>query len=297
MRKLPPLGALKVFEAAARHLHFGKAAEELCVTAGAVSHQMRALEEQLGVTLFEKRGRQLHLTDAGQRLMRPLQQALDLMDEACADAVDPGMRGALRVSAPPELAHRFLTRIACDIAQRYPGLTLHLLIHDSDSTEIDPNCDVSIVYGVGDADWGRYWARPFRPIEFFPVCSPGLLQGEHRLAQPADLTRYPLLHDDQDGKTWATWLGAFAPAQLAVAGNLHFAHSGLAVEAALQGYGVALADVLTAGDELRSGRLIRPLPGSVPSPGNYYLATERRKLSEPRLTALLEWPALQPYLS
>lgn len=296
MRKLPPISALKTFEAAARHQHFGRAASELCVTDGAISHQVRALEESLGVVLFEKRGRQMHLTDAGQRLMNPIRQALDLMAEACSDATDPGMRGSLRISAPPELAQCFLNRMVCDIAQRYPNLTLHLLVHDSDSVEINPAADISIVYGMGDADWGRYWAQPFLPIEFFPVCSPGLLRGEHVLHDVANLANYTLLHDDQDGKTWAAWLGAFAPGMRKAAGNIHFAHAGLAIESALRGMGVALADVLTAGEDLKNGRLIRPLAGSVPSPGNYYLVAEHRKRNDPRLVLFAGWAGLASFL-
>src|SRR5947209_2229623 len=174
MRKLPPLSALKVFEAAARHLHFGRAADELCVTHSAISHQVRSLETSLGVALFEKQGRQVRLTDTGLRLLHSLQQALDIMAEACSDAVNPGMRGALKISAPAELAHRFFPRIIGEFAQRYPGLTLHLLVHDSDSDEINPAADITILYTIGSSDWARYWAVPFQAIEFFPVCHPSL---------------------------------------------------------------------------------------------------------------------------
>lgn len=296
MRKLPPLSALKVFEAAARHLHFGRAADELCVTHSAISHQVRSLETALGVALFEKQGRQVRLTDTGLRLLHSVQQALDIMAEACSDAINPGMRGALKVSAPAELAHRFFPRIIGEFAQRYPGLTLHLLVHDSDSDEINPAADLTILYTIGSSDWARYWAVPFQAIEFFPVCHPSLVEEDSGLREPADLTRFCLLHDDQDGKTWATWLGTFAPSLAAPTRNLHFAHSGLAIEAALQKTGVCLADSLTAGEELKSGRLIRPLRGAVPSPGNYYLVAERRKREDPRLAAFMSFASLAPYL-
>jgi LysR family glycine cleavage system transcriptional activator len=295
MRKLPPLSALKVFEAAARHLHFGRAADELCVTHSAVSHQVRSLETSLGVTLFEKHGRQVRLTDTGLRLLHSVQQALDIMAEACSDAINPGMRGALKISAPAELAHRFFPRILGEFAQRYPGLTLHLLVHDSNSDEINPAADITILYAMADNDWARYWAVPFQALEFFPVCHPGLVEDEGLLT-PADLARFCLLHDDQDGKTWATWLGAFAASLPVPTRNLHFAHIGLAVEAALHKAGVCLADTLTTGEELKSGRLIRPFRGAVPSPGNYYLVAERRKREDPRLAAFMSFASLVPYL-
>lgn len=295
MRKLPPLSALKAFEAAARHLHFGRAADELCVTHSAISHQVRSLEATLGVTLFEKHGRQVRLTDTGLRLLHSLQQALDLMAEACGDAVNPGMRGALKISAPEELAHRFFPRIVGEFAQRYPGLTLHLLVHGSDANEINPAADITILYSIADHDWARYWAVPFQALEFFPVCHPSLVEDEG-LRSPADLTRFCLLHDDHDGKTWATWLGAFAASLARPTRNLHFAHAGLAVEAALHKAGVCLADALTVGEELKSGRLIRPFHGAVPSPGNYTLVAERRKREDPRLAAFMGFTSLAPYL-
>jgi len=296
MRKLPSLSALKAFEAAARHRHFASAADELCVTHSAISHQVRSLEQVLGVVLFEKQGRQVRLTDAGRRLMHSVQQALDIMAEACSDAAHPGMRGALKISAPAELAHRFFARLIGEFAQRYPGLTVHLLVHDSDSDEINPDADITILYAMGDTDWTRYWAVPFRAIEFFPVCHPSLIEGEESLQSPLDLARFCLLHDDQNGKTWATWLGSCASGLPTPTRNLHFAHSGLAIEAALHKMGVCLADVLTAGEELKSGRLIRPFTGAVPSPGNYYLVAERRKREDPQLAAFLSFSALSPYL-
>ncbi|MCW3478819.1 LysR substrate-binding domain-containing protein [Neisseriaceae bacterium JH1-16] len=296
MRRLPPLTALKAFEAAARHGHFGRAAEELCVTHSAISHQVRSLEESLSVELFEKRGRLSQLTPAGTRLLGAVQQALDIVADACLDAVQPGMSGVLAVSAPPELAHRLLTRMICEFAERYPEVTVQLLLHDSDAREVNSAADITLLYQLDTTDWSRYRVAPFRAIEFFPVCHPGLLQGEHALRQPRDLLQHCLLHDDLDGKTWASWLGAYAPHQPKPARNLHFAHSGLTIEAALHQGGVALGDVLIAGEELRRGQLVRPFRGAVPSPGNYCLVAEHRKADDPRLAAFLSFAALQPLL-
>ena len=296
MRKLPPLNALRVFEAAARLGHFGRAADELCVTHSAISHQIRLLEAALGTALFEKRGRMLHLTDAGLRLLYSVQQALDLMAEACGNAAQDGMHGTLKISVPAELAHRFFTRVTGEFAQRYPGITLHLLAHDSDSKDINPAADITIIYSMADTDWSRYWVVPFQAIEFFPVCHPALVEGETALHNPDDLSRFYLLHDDADGKTWATWLGAFAPNLPTPQRNIHFAHSGLAIEAALQKTGICLADVLTAGEELKQGLLIRPFQGAVPSAGNYYLVAERRKREDWRLVSFMRLASLAQYL-
>lgn len=296
MRKLPPLGALRAFEAAARLGHFGQAADELCVTHSAISHQVRALESALDAVLFEKRGRQQQLTDAGQRLLHAVQQGLDIMAEACDNARAPGMDGVLRISAPAELAHCFFPRLIGEYVQRHPGITPHLLVHDSDSREINPAADITILYAMGDSDWSRYWVLPFRAISFFPVCHPSLIDGDDGLRSPASLARTCLLHDDTDGRTWASWLGAHAANLPPPARNIHFAHSGLALEAAMQQIGVCLADELTAGDALRSGRLVRPFAGSVPSPGNYYLLAERRKRDDPRLASFVGLAGLARYL-
>jgi LysR family glycine cleavage system transcriptional activator len=296
MRKLPPLSALRAFEAAARLGHFGDAAKELCVTNSAISHQIRSLEDALGVALFEKRGRTQYPTDAGQRLLQTVQQALDMMAEACGKASHPGMTGSLKISAPTELAHRFFPRMIGEFANHYPGLTLHLLVHASESDEINPAADITILYAIGDMDWSRYSVVPFKAIDFFPVCHPSLIEGENGLRNPGDLSRFCLLHEDANGSTWASWLGAFAPNHPLPYRNIHFAHAGLSIEAALQKLGVCLADVLTAGEELKSGLLVRPFHGSVPSPGNYYLVAERRKMDDPRLSAFINYPNLAAFL-
>ena len=296
MRKLPPLSALRAFEAAARIGHFGKAADELCVTHSAISHQIRSLEKTLGTSLFEKRGRMQYLTNAGLRLLYSVQQALDLMAEACGDIVQDDMRGTLKISVPVELAHRFFMRVIGDFTQRYPGITVHLLAHDSDSHQVSAASDINVVYSMGDTDWSRYWVVPFRAIEFFPVCHPALIEGENGLRHMNDLARFPLIHDDADGKTWATWLGAFAPDLPTPQRNIHVSHCGLAIEAALQKTGLCLGDVLTAGEDLKHGRLIRPFKGAVPSPGNYYLVAERRKRDDWRLLSFMRLASLAQYL-
>jgi len=296
MRKLPPLNALRAFEAAARLRHFGEAAKELCVTNSAISHQIQSLEESLGVKLFEKRGRSQHLTDTGTSLLHSVKQALDMMTEACSKASDPGMSGALKISAPTELAHRLFPRLTAEFASQYPNLTLHLLVHDSDSNEINPAADITVLYTMGDMDWSRYLVLPFKAIDFFPVCHPSLIEGEQGLHHPGDLGRFFLLHDDQNGSTWGSWLGAYAAKHPLPGRNIYFAHSGLAIEAALQKMGVCLADVLTAGDELKCGLLVRPFRGSVPSPGNYYAVAERRKMDDPRLTAFVQFLKLQQFM-
>ncbi|MCL1059000.1 LysR substrate-binding domain-containing protein [Shewanella gelidimarina] len=285
MRRLPPLNPLRAFESAARHQHFARAAEELCVTNSAVSHQVKALEAALGVSLFEKEGRNAKLTQVGQNLLPAIQEAFDIISQACEKAIEPGLSGRLVISAPPELASKWLIKQIGDFAVRYPSIDVSLLVHPSDAQNINAQADLSIIYGAGDADWNRFWATPITQMEFFPVCSPALLQAD----KPLNLSAQRLLHDDQDGKTWATWLGAHAPHILNTPQHLNFAHAGLSLEAAIAGYGVAIGDNLTATADLNAGKLVRPFIESVPSLGNYYLVAEKRKRSDAKLNTFIDW--------
>lgn len=289
MRRLPPLNPLRVFEVAARHQHFAKAAQELCVTVSAVSHQIKILEDSFGVPLFEKQGRNAKLTNAGKNLLPSIQQAFDIIAEACEKTIEPGLKGRIIISAPPEIASKFLIKKIGDFANRYPMIDVSLLLHESDEQNINPEADISIIYGAGHADWERYWVTPINRLDFYPVCSPNLLTGNNPLTQPSDLQYHCLLHDDQDGKTWATWLGAHTPHMLKAPQHLNFAHAGLSLEAAIAGYGVAMGDRFTASADLASGRLIRPFPQSVPSLANYYLVAEKRKKADVKLTMFTDW--------
>lgn len=297
MRRLPPLNPLRAFESAARHEHFSRAADELCVTHSAISHQVKTLEEALGIRLFEKQGRNAKLTQSGVSLLPAIQEAFDIISQACEKAVEPGLSGRLVISAPPELSSKWLIKQIGDFAIRYPSIDVSLLVHSSDETNINAQADLSIIYGAGDADWNRYWVTPIQRMEFFPVCSPKLLQSDPILVSgankegflPLDLSAQRLLHDDQDGKTWATWLGAHAPHILNTPQNLNFAHAGLSLEAAIAGYGVAIGDNFTASTELASGNLVRPFKQSVPSLGNYYLVAEKRKTGDAKLITFIDW--------
>jgi len=296
MKKLPPLNTLRAFEAAARLGYFGEAAKELCVTSSAISHQIQTLEELLGVALFKKKGRSQQLTNAGVKFLQSVKQALEMMQDACSKASNPDMSGSLTISVPTELSHRLFPRLICEFANENPSLMLHLLVHDSDSIEMNSAADITVLYAMAGMDWSRYVVLPFLPIDFFPVCHPSLIEGENGIRNPHDLNRFCLLHEDQNGSTWASWLGAFAGKQPLPARNVFFSHAGLAIEAALQKMGVCLADVLTAGDELKNGLLIRPFHGTVPSPGNYYLIMERRKMLDSRLTTFITFLKISKYL-
>ena len=160
MRRLPSLTALRTFEAAARHAHFGRAAAELCVTDSAVSHQIRQLEEQLGSALFERDGRQVRPTPQARRLLSRLQQAFELIGEACDELRDPGSQAQLRIAVTAELAQKWLVARLADFAERHPQVTLHLHEQPLDASLPAADIDIAITYGTGPDDASAYFVRP-----------------------------------------------------------------------------------------------------------------------------------------
>lgn len=291
MRRLPSLTALRTFEAAARHAHFGRAAQELCVTDSAVSHQIRQLEEQLGVTLFEREGRQVRPSAPARRLLHHLQQAFELILDACDELRDPGSQAQLRVAVTTELAQKWLVGRLADFAERHPQITLHLHEQPLEAQLPGAEMDLAIIYGTGPEDASGYFVRPLPTLQFFPVCSPGLFN-QSPLKHPRDLARHCLLHDDQDGKTWNAWLATHA-ADLRPARHLYLGHAGLTMEAAARGQGVAIGDNLTSAEDLASGRLVRPFAAQVPSLGQYALVCERLRLDKPAVAQFVDWFSYQ----
>lgn len=287
MRRLPSLTALRTFEAAARHAHFGRAAQELCVTDSAVSHQIRQLEEQLGVALFEREGRQVRPSAPARRLLHSLQQAFELILDACDELRDPGSQAQLRVAVTTELAQKWLVGRLADFAERHPQITLHLHEQPLEAQLPGAEMDLAIIYGTGPEDASGYFVRPLPTLQFFPVCSPGLFN-QSPLKHPRDLARHCLLHDDQDGKTWNAWLATHA-ADLRPARHLYLGHAGLTMEAAARGQGVAIGDNLTSAEDLASGRLVRPFAAQVPSLGQYALVCERLRLDKPAVAQFVDW--------
>lgn len=287
MRRLPSLTALRTFECAARHAHFGRAAAELCVTDSAVSHQIRQLEEQLGTALFVREGRQVSPTPAARRLLQRLQQAFELILDACDELRDPGSQAVLRIAVTAELAQKWLVSRLADFTARYPQITLHLHEQPLEACLPSQDIDLAITYGTGPEDASAYFVRPLPTLQFFPVCSPSLFN-QGALKHPRDLARHALLHDDQDGKTWTAWLTTHA-GDIQPARHLYLGHAGLALEAAAQGQGVAMGDNLTATEDLANGRLVRPFSASVAALGQYALVCERIRLEKPAVTQFIEW--------
>ncbi len=286
--RLPSLTALRVFEAAARHLSFTLAAQELCVTQSAVSHQIRALEEELGYPLFVRMPRQVLLTEEGQILSRATSGALEKLDHTLAALLHRQEQGWLTISASPSFAVKWLVPRLDDFRRHHPELELRIAATDR---LVDPRREpVDLCVRYGEGCYAGLDVSLLVTDEVFPVCSPSLLPLP---SSPQDLTRCRLLHDEMfpdhpmrpDWQRWA----ALAGVDLSGAASARFSHASMALEAAAAGQGVALGRSSLVAEDLASGRLLCPLGPSFASPFSYWLVAAPGALHRPRVVALAQW--------
>ena len=303
--RLPPLNALRAFEVAARHLSFKLAAEELSVTPTAISHQIRGLEDDLGVPLFRRLTRALELTPEGEAMLPRLREAMS----AIAESVETvrAMRPASRLSvvAPPSFASRWLVPRLQRFAELHPLIELHLASatkaidgRDAAGLGIEPlaqradGSQLWIRFGTGG--YAGYRSELLLEPEYTAVCSPALLRTKIPLRQPSDLQRHNLIHDDtvpdtRERPTWAEWLQAAGATMVRADAGLHFSDSGLAIAAALDGLGVALVSKPLVAAEVAAGRLTVPFGISLRRRFAYYIVTPEAVTPRFQVAAFREW--------
>lgn len=285
-QRLPPLNSIRAFEAAARHLSFTRAAEELHVTQSAISHQVKALEAFLGLRLFRRLNRALVLTDEGQEYLPPVRRAFDQLHEATRRLIEKEARGKLTVSVLPSFAARWLVPRLGRFAQACPEIDIRLMpTHDLVDFARD-EVDVCIRYGRG-----RYpGLRVDRLMEedVFPVCSPELLESPYALKRPHDLIHHVLMHDDGHGD-WRTWLLSAGVTDVDPRRGPIFTDSSLLIQAAVAGQGVALARGALVQDDLDNGNLVRPFELSLSVDFAYYLVCPEESADQPKVAAFRAW--------
>jgi LysR family glycine cleavage system transcriptional activator len=201
--RLPPLNALKAFEAAARHESFTRAAEELCVTQGAVSHQVKALETELAIKLFNRERQRLIITEAGREYLNVVRDALDRIAVGTERLLQRQSGGVLTVSTSPDFAAKWLVHRLGHFAESHSGIDLRIsaTMHHVDFAREE----VDLAVRHGDGSWPGLDAVRLSAEQLFAICSPKLLSGRRRLDKPADILKFPLIHLDSR-MDWAKWL-------------------------------------------------------------------------------------------
>jgi LysR family glycine cleavage system transcriptional activator len=280
---LPPLNALRAFEAAARLLSSTRAAQELHVTQTAVSHQMRKLESHLGFPLFVRLPRRLILTMEGQAYARDLGRVFERIEDATAALAARPRREVLAVTSLPSFAARWLVPRLGRFARAHPQTDLRIIATERQVDFARESIDVGIRFG-----YGRYAGLRVEKLlddEHFPVCSPALWKNRRR---SLDLRRHQLLHDDSP-EGWRRWLRAFAVAGVDAERGHIFTDASMMLQAAADGHGIALARRVLAERELARGRLVRPFAASLPSDQAYYLVTSPHTAELPKVRAFRTW--------
>lgn len=301
--RLPPLNALRVFEAAARHLSFKEAASELSITQAAVSHQVRSLEEYLGVELFRRAGRGVRLTEAARAALPRLREGFDALAAAVESIRERAAETDLQITAPPVFAARWLMPRLADFARREPSIDVKVVASSKmvdagalDSAALTSSLDLrdevsGVEIHLGSGDYPGYRADRLFTVAMTVVANPEVVRG----SDPAELAQHVLLHDDAmdlvaHGNAWQKWLEA-AGVENAVDGSRgpHFSSNILSLEAASQKLGVALALRPLVDADIGSHRLVAPFKIELKPQSAYYLICPEVIADRPAVTAFRKW--------
>jgi LysR family glycine cleavage system transcriptional activator len=285
-KRLPPLNALRVFDAAARHLSFTKAAEELFVTQAAVSHQIKSLEDFLGLKLFRRRNRSLLLTEEGQSYYLDIKEIFTSINEATRKLQARSAKGALTVSLPPSFAIQWLVPRLSGFNSAYPGIDVRIQAVDREEDKLADDVDVAIFYGRGN--WPGVRTERLYAEYLLPVCSPSLLAGDHALKVPDDLAYHTLLHDTSR-RDWLAYTRQLGLQHINVQQGPIFSHSAMVVQAAVHGQGVALVNNVMAQTEIEAGRLVCPFNDVLVSKNAFYLVCHDSQAELGKIAAFRQW--------
>jgi LysR family glycine cleavage system transcriptional activator len=285
LRRLPPLNALKAFEAAARSESFTKAAQELNVTQGAVSHQVKALEAALGVRLFNRERQRLVITEAGRDYLAVVRDALDRIALGTERLVQRQSSGVLTISTSPDFAAKWLVYRLGRFAESHSEIDLRVsaTMHHVDFAREE----VDVAVRHGDGKWPGLEAVRLSAEQLFPVCSPKLVAGRGRIRTAADLLKFPLLHLD-DWKTWTRWFDAAGVTDPVAHGPI-LNRASILIDAAVDGQGIALARTTLAAWDLINGRLIRPIDVSLRLSKTYWIVSPKATSEVPKIATFRKW--------
>lgn len=287
-RDMPSLNAVRMFEAAARLQNFTRAAEVLFVTQGAVSRQVKQLEDQLGCELFTRDGPKLQLTEEGAQFYSAVSQGLGAIRRGTLELKRALSTPTLTISVLPSFAATWLVNRVIRFQEHHKNIEVRISAsHEPVDFTLRPDIDAAIRWGQGD--WPGTYSECLLTEKLFPVCSPGYIQQNGRPGAPEDLVDVPLIRPTDEFDQWNDWFrlaGVTAPRPTE---NLRYSDALMLQQAALEGHGVALARSLLVEDELKSGRLIRLFKPSINSMNNFYFVCPLKQKDDITLRKFLEW--------
>lgn len=286
MRRLPPLSALRAFEAAARHGSFKRAAAELAVTPTAISHQIRSLEEFTGLTLFKRDTRKVVLTEVGAQLYPVLRDAFDEFERTLERLAPATGRAQVTISATSAFTANWLVPRMRRFHELHPDIDLHLQASDEVVDLVAAGVDIAIRYGSGP--YASVCAEILFADRFAPVAHPTL-----GITSAADLDKVTLIHFQWKkaqplNPTWERWFAEARLPPLASAGQVHFSDEGHAIQAAVAGQGIALLSLALVEHEIAAGRLVQPFGPTIPG-HTYHLVTRSDRAPGPHVNAVADW--------
>ncbi len=287
IRRLPPLNALRAFEAAARCLSFNQAAEELCVTPSAISHQVKSLEQYLEIPLFHRNRRRVELTAAGEKYLLTIEQALDEIDAATRRLMANPNAGAVTLSVAPAFLTRWLMPRLGSFQEQYPDVELRLSASNQDVDFNQSDIDMAVLFGLND--WEAVESVFLMGMSVVPVCSPALLARSKPLQSPEDLKAFTLIHVSTRMEEWRNWLRSVEVDYKGFEKDLRFSSTSLATGAAREGLGVALADRYLVAKELQRGELVIPFDISLKTQSAFYLVSPSNRSFNYSMSAFRDW--------
>jgi len=291
-RRIYPLNALRAYEASARHLSFVKASEELSVTPAAVSHQVKKLEEYLGLPLFRRQSRGLLLTETGQLLLTELREVFLSLDKAMERVIDSDSRGTITLSVAPTFAVMWLIPRLQKFYALHPDLDVRI------STSLGlvdfQRDDFDAAIRLGSGKWFGLEAIKLFEETVTPMCSPRLLEGPDALKSPDDLSKHVLLHNhsmdyDPDAPTWQTWLEAAGAEGVDASRGTHFSLPDHGLQASIDGAGVVLGWRFLSAKDVAVGRVVEPFDLALPLGSTFFLVYPEAHSRRPNITALRDW--------
>jgi len=285
-RRLPPLNSLKSFEAAGRLLSFTDAARELNVTQAAVSHQIKVIEDFLGVSLFERYPRRLALSEQGKALLPDVTEAFDRVSQAIGSLSQEQYSNLVSVRLAPSFAAKWLSPRLKYFWLQYPEIDL-CLFHAHDAVDFErEEIDIAVTYGKGD--WSGVVADKLLGLDFFPVCSPAFMCNDKPLTELDNLRYYSLLHD-ANYECWRDWIELAGLQGIDSDKGTIIDDTNVLIQAAIDGQGIALGSTTFVEDHLESGKLIKPFDINLVNDFCYFVVCPESHLKNPAVRAFKEW--------